>query len=199
MRLAYNEVGNGYPMRTVLFAALLLAKLSAQPLPVVPMETDPDQIALSLRERKPLMPIADCNALDLWECHPEEPARVTDISLRWVRLDSGAELEAVLVAEAKAEMSFVAYVFDKGTTWNLVGKFFCRQERCDPNTLIRIQKLTEDSPPLLLCYRDLAGCGKTPFPSQNQLTKVRKLLIPRSTLSGSGLFSALRNPFSATC
>jgi hypothetical protein len=32
----------------------------------------------------------------------------------------------------------------------------------------------------------LAGCGKTPFRSQNRLTKVRKLLIPRSTWPSEG-------------
>ncbi len=140
-----------------LLIALLTTELSAQSLPVVPMHMDPDQVAHSLRERIPLMPAADCSALDLWECHPDEPARVTDISLQWVQLDDDPELEAVLITEAKAEDSYAAYVFDKQGTWNLVGSFFCRNHRCDRYSLIRVKKLTEDSPPLLLCYRDLGG------------------------------------------
>ena len=45
----------------------------------------------------------------------------------------------------------------------------------------------------------LAGCGKTPFQSQNRLTQVRKLLIPRSAAVSFGPFVTLQNPFSATC
>ena len=127
------------------------------------MQMGPDQIMQSLRDRKPLMPAADCHALDLWECHPDEPARVADISIRWVQLDEDPELEAVLVTEAKAEFSYAAHIFDKRIQWNLVGSFFCRTERCDGNTLIRVQKLTEDMPPLLFRHRDLGAvvrcCG----------------------------------------
>ena len=82
---------------------------------------------------------------------------MTDISLRRVRLDDNPELEAVLVTEAPAEHTYAAYVFDKQGAWNLVGKFWDRQWTRDGNNLIRVQKLTEDSPPLLLCYRDLGG------------------------------------------
>ena len=104
------------------------------------------------------MPLADCRALDLWECHAEEPTRVTDISLRWVQLDGDPELEAVLITHAEAEGDYDAYVFDKQGTWNLVGSFSCR--RCsDGQDLIRVQKLTEDSPALLLVTRDLGGSG----------------------------------------
>ena len=46
---------------------------------------------------------------------------------------------------------------------------------------------------------NLAGCGKTIFWSQHRLTKVCKLLISRSTISGFGLFSPLQNPFSPAC
>jgi hypothetical protein len=146
-------------MKTLLFTAFLLRTLGAQSLPVVPMQMDPDQLARSLREGKPPMPAADCKALDLWECQPDYPERVSDISLRWVHFDEGTELQAILVAEEKAEDSYAAYVFDKRGTWNLVGSFVCRQNRCDVNTLIRVQKLTLDSPPLLLCYRGLGGSG----------------------------------------
>jgi hypothetical protein len=48
-------------------------------------------------------------------------------------------------------------------------------------------------------YFSLAGCGKTPFQSQNRLTQVRKLLIPRSAAVSFGPFVTLQNPFSATC
>jgi hypothetical protein len=145
-------------MRTFIFAMFLLSTLRAQSLPVVPMQTkDPDQLAQSLREKKP-MPIGDCVALDLWECHPDEPMRVTDISMRWVQLDEDPELEAILVTEAKVENAYAAYIFDKQGTWNLVGSFFDRRAR-DGQDLIRVQRLTEDSPPLLLVNRDLGGSG----------------------------------------
>jgi hypothetical protein len=55
----------------------------------------------------------------------------------------------------------VAYVFDKQSSWNLVGSFFCRQRCDDGDSLIRVRKLTEDSPRLLLCTRDLGGSGST--------------------------------------
>jgi hypothetical protein len=146
-------------MKTLLFTALLLARLSAQSLPVVPMQTDPDQLARSLRDRRPMMPMADCKALDLRECRPDEPSRVTDVSVRWVQLDDDPELEAVLITQATAENTYAAFVFDKQGTWNLVGVFFCQRWTCDKNDLIRVQKLTQDSPPLLLCYRDVGGSG----------------------------------------
>jgi hypothetical protein len=149
-------------VKTTLFFALALVRYAnAQALPVVPMQMDPEQIAHSLRERSPLMPTADCRALDLWECHPDEPARVSDISLRWLQLDDDPELEAVLVTDAKEEDSFAAYVFDKQDQWRIVGSFFCRSGRCDPQELIRVQKFTEDSPPLLLVNRDLGGSGSS--------------------------------------
>jgi hypothetical protein len=148
-------------MKTLLLAALLLTRLGAQSLPVVPMRMDPDQIARSLRERKPLMPEADCRVLDILECHPDASARVTDISVRWVQLDDDLELEAVLVVDAPAEMGYMAYVFDKQRAWNLVGSFPCRDTRCDLDTMMRVRKLTDDSPPLLLCFRDLGGSAST--------------------------------------
>src|SRR5262249_54459530 len=129
-------------------------------LSAVPMHMGPDELARSLRTRQPPMPPTDCRALDLWECHPDEPTRPTDISLRWVQLDGDPEMEAVIVTEAKAEWAWVAYVFDHQGTWNLVGSFFCRRCR-DGNDLIRVQKLTEDSPPLLLLNRDLGGSGSS--------------------------------------
>jgi hypothetical protein len=147
-------------MKLLLLFLVVLSKVSAQPLPVVPMQMDPDQLFRSLREKKPVMPMADCTALGLWECHPDDPRRLADVSLRWVQLDDDPELEAVLVIEGEAEDAFVAYVFDKQRTWNLVGSFFCWRRRCDASSLIRVQKLTEDSPPLLLCYRDLGGSGQ---------------------------------------
>ena len=146
-------------MKALIFATFLLSTLRAQSLPVIPMQTnDPDQLAQSLRDKKP-MPIGDCKALDLWECHPDEPRRVADISMRWVQLDDDPELEAILVTEAKAENTYAAYVFDKQGTWNLVGSFFDRQWTSDGQGLIRVQKLTEGSPTLLLVNRDLGGSG----------------------------------------
>jgi hypothetical protein len=121
---------------------------------------DPDQLLRSLRDRQPPMPPTDCAALDLWECHPDDPVRPTDVSLRWVQLDDDAELEAIIVTEAKEEWAWAAYVFDYHDTWNLVGSFFCRRCR-HANDLIRVQKLTEDSPPLVLVNRDLGGSGSS--------------------------------------
>lgn len=80
-------------MKILVFPIFLLFTLHAQSLPVIPMQNnDPDQLAQNLRLKKPL-PAADCNALDLWECHSDEPTRITDISVRWVQLDEDPELE----------------------------------------------------------------------------------------------------------
>jgi hypothetical protein len=153
-------------MKTLIFATLLLSTLLAQSLPVVPMQTkDPDQLAQSLRQKKP-MPISDCKALELWECHPDETTRITDISIRWVQLDEDPELEAILVTEAKAENAYAAYIFDKQGTWNLVGSFFDRRWTRDGQGLIRVQKLTEDSPLLLLVNRDRGGSGSSIFTTE---------------------------------
>lgn len=130
--------------------------LCAQSLPVVSMQMDPDHIAQSLRDRKPVMTGADCAALDLWECHSDYPDRISDLSLRWVQLDYDPELEAILVVEAKAESTYMAYVFDKQQSWRTVGTFSCERS-CEPNSFIRVQKLTSDSPPLVLVRRDLGG------------------------------------------
>src|ERR1039457_6680537 len=123
------------------------------------MQMDPDQLARGLRDKDPTFPTGDCQALDLWECHPDDPKRITDISIRWVQLDDDPELEAILIT--KEESTYMAYVFDKqGTAWNMVGSLSCYRA-CDANRFIRVQKLTEDSPTLLLCYRDLGGMGST--------------------------------------
>lgn len=145
----------------LLIAVMLMAYATAQPLPVKSMSMAPDQIAQSLRTGQPAMVPSDCDALDLWECTKDERKRVTDISLRWVQLDSDSDLEAILVLATPAEMGNVAYVFDKQDTWKLVGSFFCLSNRCNVNTLVRVQQLTDDSPPLLLCYRDLGGSGSS--------------------------------------
>ena len=149
-------------MKTSIFTALLLTSVRAQPLPVVPMQTnDPDQLARSLREKKPLMAMRDCNALNLWECDPGDPTRVTDISVRWVQLDADPELEAIIVTEANSENTYAAFVFNKQGAWNLVGSFFDRHWSSDGQELIRVRKLTEDSPVLLLVNRDLGGMGSS--------------------------------------
>jgi len=127
---------------------------------------NPDELARSLRDKKPLMPAPDCRALDLWECHPDDPTRVTDISVRWVQLDDDPELEAIIVTEAKSENAYAAYIFDKKGTWNLVGSFFTRRWSLDGQELIRVQKLTEDSPALLLVNRDLGGSGSAIFTTE---------------------------------
>ena len=149
-------------LKTLFFAAFLASTLRAQPLPLIPMQTDnPDQLARSLRDKQPLMPMRDCKALDLQECHPDDPTRVTDISVRWVQLDDDPELEAIILTEAKSENTYAAFVFDKQSRWNLVGSFFASRWSLDGQELIRVQKLTEDSPMLLLVNRDLGGSGSS--------------------------------------
>jgi len=153
-------------MKTLILAILLFSPLGAQSLPVVPLQTsDPDQLAQSLRG-KDAISVTDCKALDLWECHPDDPTRITDISIRWVQLDDDPELEAILVTEAKDEWAYAAYVFDKQGPWNLVGSFFDRRFAKDGQGLIRVQKLTKDSPPLLLVNRDLGGSDSAIFTTE---------------------------------
>ena len=153
-------------MRTWIFVTLLSATLRAQSLPVVPMQiNDPDQLAHNLRNKKPI-PSGDCKALDLWECHPDDPTRIADISMHWVQLDQDPELEAILVVKAEDEHTYAAYIFDKQGTWNLVGSFFDREWTNDGQYLIRVRKLTEDSPELLLVNRDLGGSGSSIFTTE---------------------------------
>jgi len=154
---------------------VVMGSLSGQALPVVPMQTSPDQLARSLRDAAPLIPAADCSALDLWECNAEAPKPVKDISLRWVQLDDDRELEAVLVMEAEAEWTHMAYVFDRQGKWNLVGLFSCYRHYCDPNNLVRVQRLTLDSPPLVLVYRDEGGSGTVTFVTRGFQLRAGKL------------------------
>ncbi|MBL8294123.1 MAG: hypothetical protein JNN08_19925 [Bryobacterales bacterium] len=139
---------------------ILVALLMAQALPITPMRLSPQEIATNLLYGVPEMSRADCAALDLWECHKDEPTRSNDLSERWLQLDEDPELEAILVTEAKAEWSYAAYVFDEQKPgWNLVGAFLCRSNRCDINALVSVRRLTEDSPPLVLLQRDIGGAG----------------------------------------
>lgn len=152
-------------MKLALLAAFCFATLSAQPLPAVRMQWSPDQIFRSLRDKTPVMPKADCDALSLNECRPDDPMRIKDISLRWVHLDYGPELEAILITEAPEEFTgYAAFVFHRQGGWNLVGSFFARED--DGNGLIRVQKLIFDAPKFLLCYRYLGGMGNPAFETQ---------------------------------
>lgn len=143
-------------IKSSLITLLLSYVLDGQPLPVDPMTMDPDQLLRSLRDRSPVMPQADCHVLGLEECDPRSPLRVRDVSIRWVQLDNDPELEAVLTVESQRTGIYGAHIFDKGRTWNLVGSCFGRIDE-DDNGLIRIQRLTDDSPTLILCVHDLGG------------------------------------------
>jgi hypothetical protein len=142
-----------------LVLALLGAVLhGAEALPVVPLEWTPDQIAESLRTTKPLMPVGDCKALNISACNREFPQAVSDISIRWVQLDDDPELEAVIVAEAKAEWTYFALVFDWHGRWNLVGAIPCHRA-CESRAFVQIRKLTDDSPVFLILNQELGGSG----------------------------------------
>ncbi len=128
--------------------------------PVTPMSMSPEELASSLRNAAPTMPQKDCRALNLWECVAGAATRVRDISLRFVQLDDDPELEAILVTEARAERTHMAYAFDRhGAAWNMVGAFSCNRRPCNVESLVRVEKLTADSPPLLLYYSDVGGSG----------------------------------------
>jgi len=146
-------------MKGILLGLAFFANPADWELRVVRLHSDPDQILRNLRDGNPPITTADCHALDLWECRPDDPRRISDLSLRWVHLNDKPGFQAILVAKAEDEMSWMAYVFDKQGTWTLVGSFECR--RCffglDDDSLVRVQKLTMDSPPMLLVHRDLGG------------------------------------------
>jgi hypothetical protein len=145
---------------------LLLAFLAeslpgAGPLPVVPMKTDPEKLAHSFLAQ-PAPPYSDCDTSVVEACPGEGFNRATDVTLRWAQLDEDPDLEAILITGPllAPSVSFV-YVFDhQGTAWNEVGAFMCFRQ-CEVNDVIRVQKLTDDSPPLVLFYRDLGGSGST--------------------------------------
>lgn len=149
-----------------LYAAFFLVSLSAQPIPVHPLEIgSPDQLAINLREKRTI-PKSDCDKLELWECRPDDTSRSGDISIRWVQLDDDPELEALIVMQAPAENTYAAFVFDKRKSWNLVGAFFDRQWKLDASSFLEAGKLTEDSPTLLLVHRDLGGSGSALFTTE---------------------------------
>jgi hypothetical protein len=124
------------------------------------MKTDPEQLARGFLE-KSVPPYSDCDTSVLWDCPSDGAFRATDVTLRWVQLDDDPELEAFLVTKSPLHGGYFGYVFDqRGTAWNLVGSFMCSRQ-CDGNDLLRVRKLTEDSPTVLLFYRDLGGSGST--------------------------------------
>lgn len=146
-------------MKALIFSACLLFTLHAQSLPVVPMKSpDLDQLVRNLRDKK-LTPTSDCNALDLLECFPADPTRLTDLSMRWVQLDEDPELEAILTVQAPAENWYSGYVFDKQRTWNMVGSFFDKGDWRTRPTLIEANKLTYNSPVMVLVNLNLGGSG----------------------------------------
>lgn len=134
----------------------LLHGLMAQPLPVVPMQFDPDRIFQSFRTTKPPMPAGDCAAFDVSACNASYPEPVKDIALRWVQLDDDADLEAILTVEAEAQRTNRAFVFDKQKSWRMVG-VLGHHRGADFNTMVRVARLTTDSPPLVVYSRDLGG------------------------------------------
>ncbi len=140
-----------------LFGAILHG---AEALPVVPVQFTPDQIALSLRTKKPPMPPADCHALRVSACSLEYPMAVRDISIRWVQLDDDPELEAIIIAYMETEWDYFAFIFDWKKTWNLVGNIIC-ERHCYGNgtNFIQVHKLTENEPKFLVARRDLGGSG----------------------------------------
>ena len=91
---------------------------------------------------------------------------MSDVSVRWVQLDDDPELEAILITEAREEGAYAAFIFDEHVGWNLVGSFFGDQRGSDGQNLIRVEKLTEDSPTVLLMNRDLGGMGSTILTSE---------------------------------
>ena len=148
---------------TSLYLALLgVVAYGAEPSPVVAMQWSPDQIALSLRTTKPPMPAADCAALGVFACKLSYPEASPDVSIRWVQLDDDPELEAVIVANMKAEWDYFAFVFDRKQTWNLVGKMRC-ERHCytEGNGFVQVYKLTENAPIFLVVRRDLGGSGSS--------------------------------------
>jgi len=142
-------------------ALFSMALPGADPLPVVPMKTDPEKLAHSFLVQPP-PPDSDCGTSVLAACPGDGVNRAMDVTLRWVQLDDDPELEAILITGPllAPSVSFV-YVFDRqGTGWNEVASVSCRRQ-CGANDVIRVQKLTDDSPPLLLFYRDLGGSSST--------------------------------------
>jgi hypothetical protein len=128
---------------------------AADPLPVVPMKTDPARLAHSL-----LQPNSEFDASVLEAFPPSDDA---DVTLRWVQLDDDPELEAILTMKASFDPSggYAGYVFDpQGATWNRVGSFLFFRQR-EGNGLLPVRKLTEDSPTLILFTRDLGGSAST--------------------------------------
>ncbi|HEY4365181.1 MAG TPA: hypothetical protein VGN17_29735 [Bryobacteraceae bacterium] len=139
------------------FGAVVLR--AADPLPVVPMKGTPEELARSFVVQQQ----DSCDRSVVIVC--PEFFTATDVTLRWVQLDDDEDLEAILTTGpmlAPLPVYFV-YLFDRqGTKWNEVGSLTCSRQ-CDPNNVVRVQKLTDDSPPLVLFYRDLGGSASTLF------------------------------------
>jgi hypothetical protein len=146
----------------IAWLALFSAALrGAGPLAVVPVKTDPEKLAHSFLVQPP-PPYSDCDTSVLQACPGGGFNDATDVTLRWVQLGEDPDLEAILITGPLLSPSvYVAYVFDRqGSAWNEIGSFMCSRQ-CDANELIRVQNLTDASPPLVLFYRDLGGSSST--------------------------------------
>lgn len=140
------------------FVALAGLACAADPLPVVPMKMDPEQVA-RLFLRRPAPSYEECLPAALEIC--PDGISSPDVSLRWVQLDDDPEPEAILTATSSGR--YAGYVFDRhGDTWNQVGSFMFFREN-EGNDLFRVKKLTEDSPTVLFFTRDLGGSASSIF------------------------------------
>jgi len=146
--------------KAILFPLAAIVLHAADPLPVVSMKTTPEELAHVFLV-KPVPPDFECSSPLLVVCLEDGPASETDVTLRWIQLDGDPDMEAILTTKSFLLGGYAGYVFDRqDTKWNQVGSFMCRRE-CDGADFIRVRKLTEDSPALVLIYRDLGGSAST--------------------------------------
>lgn len=144
-------------VQLTLFAFVVLAgsMRAENPLKVVPMKMGPEQVAHMFAQQPPAFEA--CAAAGFEVC--PDGFGAPDVSLRWVQLDDGPELEAIVTT--KGPGGYVGYLFDhRGSVWNRIGPFMFFREY-EGNDLFRVKKLTKDSPTVLIFTRDLGGSAST--------------------------------------
>jgi hypothetical protein len=64
----------------------------------------------------------------------------------------------------------MAYVVDRGSSWNMVGSFSCHRN-CNADSFVRVQRLTTTSPVLFFVHRDLGGSSMALYNVQGFLLR----------------------------
>ncbi|GAB4358805.1 MAG: hypothetical protein OHK0021_03010 [Bryobacter sp.] len=126
---------------------------------VIPVTLSPESILRGLLNPNETLPKEICRLLDLNSCKPAESLAESDVALRWVNLDTDAELEAILTVGNHGMYPPSVYLFDRRDSWRMVGRFQRQKYTTRNEFLTLVETLRKDVPQWIFLERDLSGSG----------------------------------------